>query len=448
MMKSPCKVLLPFFCSLLCLILPATLLAQDAKSSFKFDFGSGTATPGYQKINPDDTFNDSKGYGFDFGSTVTAVTRGDQKKLTGNYITSDKPFYFSVNVPEGNYKVTLTLGDIKGSSEVTVRAESRRLMLEKIKINKGVTNRISFIVNIRKPDISTGGKVVLKSREFGKYDWDDKLSLEFNGIRPCIDALEVEKVDNQITVYLAGNSTVVDQDDEPWCSWGQMITRFFKPGVAIADHAESGLTLGSFLNSHRLDKILSIIKPGDYLFIEFGHNDQKEKGPDDGAYKSYTERFKLFISQIRAKSAIPVIVTSTSRRAFNDSGKVVNTLGDYPDAARKIAKEQNVALIDLNIMTTKLYEALGNEGSKRAFVWYPANSFPNQTKDLTDNTHFNGYGAYEIAKCIIEGIRSNHLNIARYIIDVPPFDPSHPDPVDTFNLPASPKNSTIKPDGN
>jgi lysophospholipase L1-like esterase len=448
MIKPTYKVLLSFFCSLLCLALPATLLAQDAKNSFKFDFGSGKAANGYQKVRPDDTFNDAKGFGFDFGSKVIAVILDDKKPLTGDYVTSNKPFYFSVNVPEGNYKVTLTLGDIHGSSNTTVRAESRRLMLEKVKTNNGATKKVSFIVNIRKPDIRTGGKVALKPREFGKYDWDDKLSLEFNDTRPCVDALEIEKVDDQVTVYLAGNSTVVDQDDEPWCSWGQMITRFFKPGIAIADHAESGLSLGSFLNSHRLDKILSIIKPNDYLFIEFGHNDQKEKGPQDGAYKSYTDRFKLFIGKIRAKNAIPVIVTSTSRRAFNDSDKVVNTLGDYPDAARKVATELNVPLIDLNTMTAKFYEALGNEGSKKAFVWYPANSFPNQPKDLADNTHFNSYGAYEIAKCIIEGIRSNHLGIERYIIDSSPYDPSNPDPADTFSLPDSPKNSVIKPDGN
>jgi lysophospholipase L1-like esterase len=447
MIKLPYKILLCAVCISLRFILPAQLFAQAAKTSFKFDFGSGKAAPGYQKVGPDEVFNDARGYGFDFGSKVIAVTRDGGKKLTGGYATGDQPFYFSVNVPEGNYKVTLTVGDIRGEGNITVRAESRRLMLEQVNTSNAVEKR-SFIVNIRKPDISTGSKVALKPREFGKYDWDNKLSLEFNGTKPCVDALEIEKVDDQVTVYLAGNSTVVDQDDEPWCSWGQMITRFFNPGVAIADHAESGLSLGSFLNSHRLDKVLSVIKPGDYLFIEFGHNDQKEKGPEDGAYKSYTDRFKLFINKTREKKAIPVIVTSTSRRAFNDSGKVVNTLGDYPDAARKVAAELNVPLIDLNVMSARFYEALGNEGSKKAFVWFPANSFPNQPKDLADNTHFNSYGAYELAKCVIEGIKSNHLAIERYIINAPPFDPAHPDPVETFSLPASPKNSTIKPDGN
>ena len=110
------------------------------------------------------------------------------------------------------------------------------------------TKKVSFIVNIRKPEISTGGKIALKSREFGNMIGTINLALEFTDTRPCVDAIEIEKVDDQVTVYLAGNSTVVDQDDEPWCSWGQMIPRFFKPGVAIAESCRIGpLTLGSFL---------------------------------------------------------------------------------------------------------------------------------------------------------------------------------------------------------
>src|SRR5690606_24471511 len=121
------------------------------------------------------------------------------------------------------------------------------------------------------------------------------LTLEFNR-NTYLCALTVERVEDCTTLFLAGNSTVVNQEEEPWASWGQMITRFFTDSVAIANHAESGLSLGSFLSSNRLDKILNVAKPGDYLFIEFGHNDQKEKGPNAGAYKSYTERLKYFVS--------------------------------------------------------------------------------------------------------------------------------------------------------
>jgi lysophospholipase L1-like esterase len=417
--------------------------AQSIPSSYKFDFGSGKPKAGYTKVTPDKDYTDT--YGFDFGTTVQAVN--PQGKSGNGFITSDKPFYISARVPEGNYKVTLTLGSPLASSLTTVKAESRRLLLEKVATKKGETKKVSFIVNVRKPQITATENVKLKSREIGKLDWDDKLTLEFDE-SPAISAMEIEKVNNQITIYLAGNSTVVDQDDEPWAAWGQMIPRFFKPGVAIANHAESGLTLGSFLGSKRLEKIMSTIKPGDYLFIEFGHNDQKEKGPNDGAFKSYTERLKLFVSEARKHQAIPVIVTSTSRRSFNADGKTLNTLGDFPDAARKVAKEENVALIDLNAMTTRFYGAMGVEPSKKAFVHYPANTFPGQEKALEDNTHFNPYGAYELAKCIVEGIKATDLGLKKYLIDIPAFDPSKPDAIENFSWPMSPKNSTIKPDGN
>jgi len=430
--------------------------ASAQKTDFKFEFGSGTKVKtGYTSVTPATAYTKDLGYGIDFGYPAEAVDNGGKDPLKASNITGSKPFYFSVDVPEGNYKVTVTFGDAKLATVTTVRAESRRLMLEKVETKPGEFVTKTFIVNIRKPQIEGGTKVGLKDRELTKLDWDDKLTLEFNNTHPAVSAVEITKADDQITVYLAGNSTVVDQDDEPWASWGQMIPRFFKPGVAIADHAESGLTLASFKGSRRLDKVFSTAKPGDYLFVEFGHNDQKEKGPNAGAFKAYTESFKYFIEQAKAKGMIPVVVTSTSRRAFSDTtGKVVNTLGDFPAAARKVAQDEGVAMIDVNAMTADFYNALGKSASTKAFVHYPANTWPEQKAPLADNTHFNSYGAYEIAKCVIEGIRSNHLGLEKYLIDAPTFDPSHPDDPNTFNLPVSAPSPVLKaalfakPDGN
>jgi lysophospholipase L1-like esterase len=422
--------------------------ASAQKTDFKFEFGSGKGKvkDGYTMVTPATTYTNDLGYGFDNESTVKAVDRGGKDPLKASYITNDKPFTFSVNVPEGNYKVTVTFGDAKEATLTTVKAESRRLMLEKVETKPGEFVTKTFVVNIRKRPISTGGEVKTNTRETHKLDWDDKLTLEFNNTKPAVSAVEIAKTDDQITVYLAGNSTVVDQDDEPWCSWGQMIPRFFKPGVAIADHAESGLTLASFKGSHRLDKVLSLAKPGDYLFIEFGHNDQKERGPNAGAWKAYTESFKYYIAQAKAKGMIPVVVTSTSRRAFSDTtGKVVNTLGEFPAAARKVAQDEGVAMIDVNAMTADFYNALGKDQSAKALVHYPGNTWPGQgDKPLADNTHFNPYGAYEIAKMVIEGIRSNHLGLEKFLVDTPHFDPAHPDDVNTFSIPLSAPSPVLK----
>ena len=191
------------------------------------------------------------------------------------------------------------------------------------------------------------------------------------------------------------------------------------------------------------------MKPGDYLFIEFGHNDQKEKGVNDGAWKSYTEQLKFFVTETRKKGGIPVIVTPTSRRSFDSTGKLENTLGDYPDAARKLAAEMNIPLIDLNAMTKKLFEAMGPDRSKTAFVHYAANTFPGQTKAMADNTHFNTYGAYQIAKCVVEGIKQNKLGITKFLKDgLPVFDPAKPDAVNSWYWPWSPKSPVVIVQGN
>lgn len=414
--------------------------AFSQNTSYKFDFGPGKVGKGYTKVSSQDVYSEETGYGFDNGTKVQDVDRGGRDLVRRDFVTSDEPFYFSVKVPEGNYKVTLTLGDRKGDTRTTVKAESRRLMLEDLQTEHGQFETKTFIVHIKDRKIDEEKEVKLKTRELTKLDWDDKLTLEFD-LATAVNALEIEKVEDQITVFLAGNSTVVNQEEEPWASWGQMIPRFFKPGVAIANHAESGLSLGSFIGSNRLEKILSVIKPGDYVFVEFGHNDEKEKGPNDGPYKSYTKRLHLFAREVKIKEGHLVILTPTARRSFNDAGEMLNSHGEYPDAARKVAQEEQVPLIDLTAHTTAMYEALGVEGSKRAFVIYPE-------KNLNDNTHFNTYGAYQIAKIVAEGIRANKLPLADYLINMPAFNATKPDPFETFHWPPSPQASQVKPDGN
>lgn len=223
-----------------------------------------------------------------------------------------------------------------------------------------------------------------------------------------------------------------------------MFPRFLTESAAVSNHAESGLSLGSFLSSNRLKQVLNTMRPGDYLFIEFGHNDQKEKGPDDGAFKSYSERMKLFVNEFRQNGGIPVIVSPANRRSFGEDGKLINSLGDYPAAAAKVAEELKAPFIDLNAMTKTLYEAMGPEDSKKLFVIYPANTFPGQKEALNDNTHFNSYGAYQLAKCIIEGIKDNKLDLKNFLVkDIPSFNPAKPDQFESFSLPLSPQSPVV-----
>jgi lysophospholipase L1-like esterase len=352
-----------------------------------------------------------------------------------------KPFYFSVAVPEGNFKVTVGVGSAQSACDTMVKAESRRLMLETVHTTPGQIVSRSFFVNVRNshltpppPNAPGGSEVRLNDREQGSLLWDDKLTLEFNGARPCVTSVEVAEAGDIPTIFLAGDSTVTDQPRDPTTSWGQMLPRFFGPGVAVANHAESGETLKSFITALRMDKVLSQMKKGDYLFLQFGHNDQKEQWPQTYAEASttYKEYLRDFIVEARRRGAQPVLVTPMHRRNFDAAGKVRETLDDYPEAMRQLAKEENVPLIDLHAMSAQFYEALGPDKSTVAFG---ANG--------RDATHHSAYGAYELARAVVQGIVDAKLDLAKYVDPaVAPFDPSHPDAPESFVasgvFPASP----------
>jgi lysophospholipase L1-like esterase len=435
----------------LSIVLAFAAKAQKPRDNYKFDLGTGEVQKDYIQILPGTAYSPMTGYGFLDNPQLIGIDNGGTDALTTDFITSAKPFVFAVDVPEGNYDVTIYFGDEQGASSVTVRTECRRLMLEPFKTSGGDIVKKEFSVHMKTAIIAPGGdSVKLKKRELPYLHWDNHLTLEFNGDKPKICGIEIAKNNKAITVFLAGNSTVVDQAEEPYASWGQMIPAFFKPGeIVIANYAESGETLLAFERERRLEKILSQMKKGDYLFVEFAHNDQKPGGNHLDPFTTYKEKLKYYISEVRKKGGNPVLVTSMHRRNFDESGMIVNTLEDYPEAVRQTGKEENVPVIDLNEMSKSLYEAWGVEKSLKAFVHYPAGTFPGQNQELKDNTHFSPYGAYELAKCVVEGIKKADLKIAKYLRpELKTFDPTKPDPVENFIWPLSPKISVVKPDGN
>lgn len=386
---------------------------STVKFPLQFAFGEKPPKSGWTLVSADTRYSPETGYGFEPGADGGGV-KG---------FTSEKPFLFSVKLPEGNYSVTMLQGESSGQSSTTVKSELRRLMVENLQSPGAST----FIVNVRKPDISSGGKVKLKSRELESEmaGWDDKLTLEFNGRNPSLRALTISPAQVP-TVFVAGDSTVCDQPAEPWNSWGQMLPRFFTPTVAVANYANSGESIRSSLGAGRFDKIFSLMKPGDWLFIQFGHNDMKDKSPD--ALETYQENLKKLVARTRSLGGTPVLITSMERK----SGVKQDTLAGYPDAVRSVAKEERCALIDLHAMSRQLYQALGDDLGKA----------------FQDGTHHNNYGSYELAKCVVAGIRQAKLPLAKAIApDFGNFAPARPDPVSTFEMPASPEVSNVKPLG-
>lgn len=442
------KILFGLFC-LGVFSLNSCTQKPDDTSIHKFDFGSGAIEKGFVSVDGNTVFSSASEYGIITEKSLESSPNKGNNALTGDYISSDRPFYFKVKLPEGRYKVTVTLGDLEGTSATTVKAESRRLMLENIQTEQGEIVSKTFVVDVRTPQINDSLEIRRKAREMAYLNWDAYLSLEFNGPRPCVSSILIERANDLPVIFLAGNSTVTDQENEPWASWGQMFPRFLKADIAVANYAESGETLKAFRRENRLKKIVSLMKAGDYLFMEFAHNDQKPGGNHVEPFTTYQDELRYFINEARKKGAHPVLVTSTNRRWFDEQGKIKNTLEEYPEAMRQLAKEENIPLVDLNKMSKDLYESMGVENSKNAFVHYPANTFPNQDKPLADNTHFNPFGAYELAKCVVQGIIDNNMELKNHIVDdFVEYDPKHPGDWQTFFWPQSPSAEIVKPDGN
>jgi len=425
------------------LLLPLPLAAQ----SFFFSLDGRDRTA--RRLSAADVYTPERGFGYDFITQAAPAPDG----------AAQRACFLSVDVPDGNYLVTVTLGAQKRAGSTLLRAESRRLMMEETPTRRGERKEVRFVVNKRNTIIyaraadgspTPADRVRIKPREQTKLNWDDKLTLEINGSAPAVSSVRIEPADTAVTtLWLCGNSTVVDQDFEPWASWGQMLPRWFDERVAVANYAESGETASSFIAAGRLKKILSLARRGDILFVEFGHNDQKQRTPGSGAFYNFSTCLKQFVDEARLRGVTPVFVTPTQRRSFDADGRIEETHGDYPEAMRAVARREQVGVIELHDMTRTFFEALGPEASKRAFVHYAANTYPGQAAPLSYNTHFNPYGAYEIAKIVVEGMKQLRLPVVDQLRpDYVSFDAAYPDDVRSVRWKDSPFFESLKPDGN
>ena len=435
---SPRRALItPLAAACLLLLSARTSLAQRPEdrplpppppvhAEFKFDFRTGQARDGYVQVPPGMVYSSERGYGFDFGSKTAGVTWGanpigsaqDKYPVTHGFVTTDEPpFFFSVKVPEGNYQIIVTLGDAQDESRTTIRTEAGHLMTPLVVTAPGKCETRTFYANVRRPQIppppknAPGGTEVhmFLAGEAEARCWDEKLTIEFNGSRPCLSALEIVKDDTVPTVFTAGDSTVGDPRHGPGGNWPTQICQFFKPEVAVCNSAEGGETSKSFITGYRFDKVLSQMKAGDFFLIQFGHNDSKAQWP-----QSYTEPgtsfnayLRVFIAETRRRGATPVLVTPMERRNNGDS------VGPWARAMRDVAEQEKVPLIDQWAMSKELWTAMG----------------PNVNQAFGDQTHLSGYGGYLLAKLIVGGIRKNVPTLARFVVDdFKEMDPAHPEP--------------------
>ena len=222
-----------------------------------------------------------------------------------------------------------------------------------------------------------------------------------------------------ITVYLAGDSTMAEKlaDKRPEAGWGEKLQQAFNSDkVRVSNHAKNGRSTRTFLSENLWQQIVDNLNEGDYVFIEFGHNDQsKAKSERYTTPADFQANLVRFVKDVRDREAHPVLMTPIARRRFNGAGVFNDTHGEYPDLVRKVAAELKVPLIDMHLKSEDLLRRLGPEDSRKLFLHLKASENPNYPNGIEDNTHFNGHGAEVMAALAVEGIRELKLGLARYL---------------------------------
>lgn len=312
--------------------------------------------------------------------------------------TEELPFYYRIEVPHaGNYKIRWTIESSVEESLITLFVQRRRCVLKNKKLTKGEGFTWEGIVNV---------SPIIPRNHTDRHE-DHGIDLTVIGANFKVESIEVEEVQVP-TLYLMGDSTCTDQIAQypynpfgSYCGWGQMFSLFVNDKLGLTNHAQSGRTTESFEEEGRWSIIEESLKPGDYVFMQFGHNDQKLAHLD--AKGGYANNLRSYVRRIKDKEGIPVIITPVSRSLWNGPDHSFNDLLiDYANACKEVAEEENVTVVDLHGKSVAFILSQGPIEATKYF--YPG-----------DRTHFNDFGGEVMARLVIEGLKETDLGFGQYI---------------------------------
>lgn len=231
---------------------------------------------------------------------------------------------------------------------------------------------------------------------------------------------QTEEPTKNITIYMIGNSTMADKpykDGNPEKGWGQIFPLYFNDGIEIKNHAVNGRSTKSFIDEGRWDSVVSKIRSGDYVIMEFGHNDAKKDDPKRyaDANTDYKWNLEKIINEARQKGGIPVLATPIVRRRFDDKGVFYDVHGDYPKVVRELAQKMNVLLLDLHKKSEEYIIKLGEERSKEFYLHIDADEYNSLPNGLIDDTHLSPCGAFRICDFAADEIKLKIPQLAGYL---------------------------------
>lgn len=331
----------------------------------------------------------------------------------------------------GEYTLTFRFGNETAPTRSWVKVEGQRVVIGEVRTKPGEFKEVSTTVSVRDRRLPTGGHVAPINEDGGRMLWDDRLHVDVftEGAKAPEPKVEKAKREEIVKVFVAGDSTVCDTNEGLWQSWGGTLPLMFGPRASVANYAQSGGTLQSFVRSGRFAKMLAEARKGDLLLIQYMHNDSGERGPEAGAFNGYYHRLRRIVESCRAKGMKVAILSAMERCRFDQKGRIVPSHGDYPAAAEAVARATGAAYIDLGKRSAELFESQGADGCRRLFRMAKAGEYPWFPDARFDSTHFKDLGAYALARIVA-------TELARVYPETKPlmracyaqaFDPRQPD---------------------
>lgn len=223
---------------------------------------------------------------------------------------------------------------------------------------------------------------------------------------------------DKITLHLIGDSTCAHKAENrrPETGWGEKFEQFFNKNIEVQNHAKNGRSTRTFIEEHRWDSVTTALKANDYVFIQFGHNDEVPSKKSYTTPENYKSNLKRFISETRAKDATPVLLTPVCRRRFDEDGNFFDTHGKYAAIVRQVAEETDVPFIDMHTISMAILVQYGKKESNNLFLHCAEGECPNYPEGIIDNTHFNDFGATVMAKALAKAISDADIPLKKYIL--------------------------------
>ncbi|WP_448003555.1 rhamnogalacturonan lyase family protein [Agromyces bauzanensis] len=379
-----------------------------AGDTVTFDFGPGAVAAGALPVTAGTAFDAEWGYGFTVAPTVSSadVDRGGDDALRSDFVLAQGGT-FEVDLGAGDYSVALVAGDSAAATSIAITSES----MAKVQLTP-----------------KAAGEYLAMSFPIALVD--GRLTFQVGGDAAALNALTITRQAPRLagaepTAYIAGDSTVQTYDPIAWApqaGWGQMIDRFLGDGANVANHAIGGRSSKNFISQGRLDEILRAVRPGDYLFVQFGHNDATQ-GVDDryASPEDYKEYLRVYVDGIRQRGGTPVLVTPVSRRSFDPETGIFNvSFPEYVAKMTELALEDDVLLVDLSASSRAYLNEIGPEAAKAVFLHVDPGIFPNRPAGIADDTHFQEYGAIQMARLVAQDVREFDDPLAASVVDVEP----------------------------